>query len=158
MVNIKNVYNFFYKINLFYYFLDILLDGKTSIFLKFFRNPITLFNNLNSEKAITYYVEGQTIGNNTWNSSGVLVSHLRPENWQFVVQKTSGVVYHSNEMVTFAHNSSSPLKIAFRVTVQVEGNVYGRAVLAPFKDDETAGFRNVTLLNEHWNAVGEVRG
>lgn len=143
---------------MFNYFSDILLDRKTSIFLKFFRNSFTIFNNVSSENVITYSVEKQTVGANTWNSSGVLVSYIGPENWQFAPQKTGGVVYHPNEMVTFSHNSTSPLKVAFKITVQAGGNVYGRAILAPFKNDETAGYRNVTLLDEHWNAVGEVRG
>ena len=152
---------------------DILLHGKTAILLKFFHSPLHFFggnNKTNNETTtITYTVEAQSVGNSTttstWTTAGVLVSHLTADGWPFQAQPSTGVAYHPEEMVTFWYNSSSPLATAFRLTVvqQVKGahvlhQQMSRAVLAPFAATETAGYRNVTLLDGHFNAIGEVRG
>lgn len=142
---------------------DILLHGKTAFLLKFIHSPLNLFNEKPSNETITitYSVETQNAGNSTWTSSGVLVSHLTAAGWPFQAQPAAGVPYIPEEMVTFAFNSTSPLTTVFRVTVHKKGNTTqqtSRAVLAPFQASETAGYRNVTLLDEHFNAVGEVRG
>ncbi|KAH9403241.1 Glycerophosphocholine phosphodiesterase gpcpd1 [Tyrophagus putrescentiae] len=153
---------------------DILLHGKTAILLKFFHSPLHFFggnNKTNNETTtITYTVEAQSVGNSTttstWTTAGVLVSHLTADGWPFQAQPSTGVAYHPEEMVTFWYNSSSssPLTTAFRLTVvhQEKGahvlhQQMSRAVLAPFAATETAGYRNVTLLDGHFNAIGEVR-
>lgn len=154
---------------------DILLHGKTAILLKFFHSPLHFFggdeeNKTNNETTtITYTVEAQSVGNSTttstWTTAGVLVSHLTADGWPFQAQPSTGVPYHPEEMVTFWYNSSSsPLTTAFRLTVvQTKKGAHvlhqqtSRAVLAPFAATETAGYRNVTLLDGHFNAIGEVR-